>query len=634
MFELAGTVLVFFGSANLIATIQVCNYGRRSPVTRKPLTAWLIVYGGASATSALLLHFISIAQAVFITAGVLLSLTARRHFKDLHAEGFLSISTAVLSGVATLFWLACFSAVAEVDGLARFSLWMLTVTAVVLTPVYLLGSYLTQEVLCRVRWSQPQDRREDVFPEFKISVHVPCYAEPPDVVNVTLDALAHQRYSNFEVLVIDNNTKDEKLWHPVQRHCEELGSQFRFFHVDPLSGAKAGALNFALMHTDPQVDLIAVVDADYRADVSFLSSLVGYFADDQLAFVQTQHDYRDWENNGYLRGCYGEYRAMYASYMISRSERNAALTTGTMCLIRRQALESVGGWAEWCSTEDSELAIRLHAAGFSGIYLAETYGRGLIPEDFAGYKRQRFRWIYGPTQEFRRHWRLFLPKKWAAQSKLTPVQKVLFAYHGSRDLVTSAASLAMFIWIMILAIDLCLHPPAMSVPMVMIIFLTTSTLQTRIVTFGMLRCAAGFSWQQTCRAMLSEVALTGVAQSAGFSGWLTSAAPFLRTNKFRLSSNRTRAALSGLWEGVFGTITLAIAISVLVLREPGDGLILAVSFALFSCALSWLSAPLIALYADRCLQRSNYRSRHSRQVSPPNTKTDVFIRDETRPVSL
>jgi NhaP-type Na+/H+ or K+/H+ antiporter len=105
----------------------------------------------------------------------------------------------------------------------------------------------------------------------------------------------------------------------------------------------------------------------------------------------------------------------------------------------------------------------------------------------------------------------------------------------------------------------------------------------------------------------------------------------LRTNKFHLSSNRTRAALSGLWEGVFGTITLAIAISVLVLREPGDGLILAVSFALFSCALSWLSAPLIALYADRCLQRSNYRSR---QVSPPNTKMDVFIRGETRPGSL
>jgi len=49
--------------------------------------------------------------------------------------------------------------------------------------------------------------------------------------------------------------------------------------------------------------------------------------------------------------------------MVSYNERDAALTVRTMCLIRRTALEEAGGWAEWCVTEDSELALRIHALG-------------------------------------------------------------------------------------------------------------------------------------------------------------------------------------------------------------------------------------------------------------------------------
>lgn len=48
-------------------------------------------------------------------------------------------------------------------------------------------------------------------PARKVSVHVPCYAEPPEVVNATLDALARQDHDDFEVIVVDNNTKDESL---------------------------------------------------------------------------------------------------------------------------------------------------------------------------------------------------------------------------------------------------------------------------------------------------------------------------------------------------------------------------------------------------------------------------------------
>ncbi|WP_122744692.1 glycosyltransferase, partial [Pseudomonas viridiflava] len=70
----------------------------------------------------------------------------------------------------------------------------------------------------------------------KVSLHVPCYNEPSDMVILTLDALQRLDYPDFEVLVIDNNTQDPGVWKPVERHCHKLGTHFRFFHVDPLSG--------------------------------------------------------------------------------------------------------------------------------------------------------------------------------------------------------------------------------------------------------------------------------------------------------------------------------------------------------------------------------------------------------------
>lgn len=62
-----------------------------------------------------------------------------------------------------------------------------------------------------------------------VSVHVPAYNEPPELLKETLDGLAALDYPHFEVLVIDNNTKDPAVWEPVRDHCAILGNRFRFF---------------------------------------------------------------------------------------------------------------------------------------------------------------------------------------------------------------------------------------------------------------------------------------------------------------------------------------------------------------------------------------------------------------------
>ena len=123
----------------------------------------------------------------------------------------------------------------------------------------------------------------------KVSIHVPAYAEPPTMLIATLDALAQLDYPDFEVLVVDNNTRDESLWRPVQAHCRKLGPRFRFFHVDPLPGYKAGALNFALDQTAADAEVVAAIDADYVVRPEWLRDLVPAFANPRTGiWVTTQ----------------------------------------------------------------------------------------------------------------------------------------------------------------------------------------------------------------------------------------------------------------------------------------------------------------------------------------------------------
>jgi cellulose synthase/poly-beta-1,6-N-acetylglucosamine synthase-like glycosyltransferase len=88
------------------------------------------------------------------------------------------------------------------------------------------------------------------------------------------------------VLVIDNNTVGEDVWRPMETHCAALGGRFRFFHLPQWPGYKAGALNFALGRTSPEAEIIGVIDSDYQVSPDWLRSLVPYFRQEKVGFVQ------------------------------------------------------------------------------------------------------------------------------------------------------------------------------------------------------------------------------------------------------------------------------------------------------------------------------------------------------------
>ncbi|HYG12525.1 MAG TPA: glycosyltransferase [Methylophilaceae bacterium] len=264
------------------------------------------------------------------------------------------------------------------------------------------------EVMFKARWTRVFKRAEPVphDREIFVSVHLACYNEPPEMVIATIESLSRLDYRNFEVLVIDNNTKDEALWKPVEAYMAKMPDNFRFFHLPKWPGFKAGALNFALQQTDPRAEVIGVVDADYVVTRDWLAVLVPHFGDAEVAVVQAPQAHREWEHNFFRRMSNWEFEGFFRIGMHHRHERNALIQHGTMTLVRRHALVDVGGWSEWCICEDTELGLRLLELGYDLRYVDETFGRGLTPANFNALKSQRFRWAFGAMQILKHH----LPK--------------------------------------------------------------------------------------------------------------------------------------------------------------------------------------------------------------------------------
>ncbi len=264
------------------------------------------------------------------------------------------------------------------------------------------------EVMFKQKWRRiykravPVPTKDQLF----VSIHLACYNEPPEMVITTIESLVKLNYSNYEVLVIDNNTKDESKWKPVEAYIATLPENFKFFHLPKWPGFKAGALNFAIQQTNPSAQVVGVVDADYVVTPDWLSDLVPHFSEQKVAVVQAPQAHRDWQNHFFRRMSNWEFEGFFRIGMHHRHERNALIQHGTMTLVRYSALVSSGGWSEWCICEDTELGLRLLENGYELRYVDETFGRGLTAANFNALKSQRFRWAFGAMQILKHH----LPK--------------------------------------------------------------------------------------------------------------------------------------------------------------------------------------------------------------------------------
>ncbi|HEY9211932.1 MAG TPA: glycosyltransferase [Ancylobacter sp.] len=257
----------------------------------------------------------------------------------------------------------------------------------------------------------------------KVSIHIPAYKEPPEMLKQTLDGVARLDWPNLECLVIINNTPDPAYWEPIQAYCEELGERFKFINLPKVAGFKAGALRVAMEQTAPDAEIIGVIDADYVVAPNWLRDLVPTFEDPTVGIVQAPQDHRDANRSLMHEAMNTEYAGFFDIGMVQRNEHDAIVVHGTMCLIRRAAMVEAGDWSSDTICEDTDLGLSIVERGWKSHYTNTRYGWGLLPDDFASFKKQRHRWAYGGMQIVRKHWMRLLPNA----SRLSTAQRREFA---------------------------------------------------------------------------------------------------------------------------------------------------------------------------------------------------------------
>src|SRR5215510_5391712 len=422
----------------------------------------------------------------------------------------------------------------------------------------------------------------------KVSIHIPAYCEPPDMLKQTLDAVARLDYPNFECVVVINNTPDPAFWQPIEEHCRTLGERFKFVNDTNVRGFKAGALRLALAHTASDAEIIGVIDADYVVRPDWLKDLVPTFADPKVAMIQAPQDHRDGERSVMHHVMNAEYAGFFDIGMVQRNESNAIIVHGTMCLIRRAALEGVGGWSSDTIVEDTDLGLTVLEHGWQVHYTNRRYGHGLLPDTYEAFKKQRDRWAYGGLQIIRKHWRRLMP----GARGLTRDQKREFAlgwlnWLGAESVGVAVAILNLLWLPAILYFEIAIPDKILTVPIIVAFVVSLA----HFVMLYRLRVAIPVS-QMIGAAFAAMSVQWTVARAVGLGLWKDSL-PFRRTAKG--GATRRGPDFAAFWEGILAALLLIGAVLVVFTNYKQIRELNIFAGVLVIQSLPFLAAVLIAL---------------------------------------
>ena len=232
-----------------------------------------------------------------------------------------------------------------------------------------------------------------------VDVYIPTYNEPLDVVRDTVLAAQCIDYPSdkMNIYLLDDGKRRE-----FAVFAADVG--VGYITRNDNNHAKAGNLNHAMKLT--QGELITVFDCDHVATRIFLQATVGGFLKDpKLALVQTPHYFYSpdpFERNLSVgRNIPNEGSLFYGPIQQGNDNWNATFFCGSCAVIRRSALEEIGGFAVETVTEDAHTALKLQRRGWGSAFLDIPLAAGLAPERLVLHVIQRTRWARGMTLVFR-----------------------------------------------------------------------------------------------------------------------------------------------------------------------------------------------------------------------------------------
>src|SRR6266567_6221721 len=269
--------------------------------------------------------------------------------------------------------------------------------------ILFLGYFQTIWPLRRAPVALPDDERE--WPH--VDVLIPTYNEPLDVVRYTaLGALnIDWPADKLHVYILDDGRRKE-----FERFAFEAGIGYKIRPDN--KHAKAGNINRALARLDSP--FVAIFDCDHVPTRSFLQMTMGWFLrDKKLAMLQTPHHFYSpdpFERNlDQFRKIPNEGELFYGVVQDGNDFWNATFFCGSCAVLRRSALDQIGGIAVETVTEDAHTSLRMQMNGWNTAYINIPQAAGLATERLSGHVRQRIRWARGMIQVMRTDNPLFAP---------------------------------------------------------------------------------------------------------------------------------------------------------------------------------------------------------------------------------
>ncbi|HYG20856.1 MAG TPA: cellulose synthase family protein [Ohtaekwangia sp.] len=424
----------------------------------------------------------------------------------------------------------------------------------------LLYIFLFSMAQLHLTWLYIRERKKEhepvINPAFEpaVTIQLPVYNEKYVIARL-LEAVGALDYpkDKFDIQVLDDSTDEtSQIIAEALPALRSRGINIKHIRRPGREGFKAGALQFGL--PEASGDFIAIFDADFIPEPSFLRQTLPYLADPAVGVIQTRWAHI---NEGYSLLTQLQAFGLDAHFSIEQTARNAAGSfinfNGTGGVWRKNCIVQSGGWSADTLTEDLDLSYRAQLAGWKFKYVESIATLGELPVMMQSIKSQQYRWNKGGAETARKHLRKVL------RSNVPLMTKIHACFH----LLNSAV----FVGVLMAGI--------LSVPMLFI--LQRSAKYEWIFYLGLVLLAGFFSiaffyWTATRRFhhhalkkflqrfpafLIVSMGLSlhnGFAVLQGLAGFKT---PFVRTPKFNITGNQVRLNNNGYFKPVINVMTIA-----------------------------------------------------------------------------
>jgi cellulose synthase (UDP-forming) len=245
-------------------------------------------------------------------------------------------------------------------------------------------------------WSPTRHARPELLPGRTVDVFITTYDEPVELLRETVLCATAMRYPHKTYILDDGNRPEVKQLADVFG-CEYLARTER-------THAKAGNLNNALQHSSGE--FIVTLDADHVPAPDLIDQIVGFFRDEKIGAVQTAQNFYNLDSfqhriNWRSRLGWQQQELFFNVIQPGKDRFNAAFFCGSPAMIRRSALNEVGGFATETITEDMHTGMRLQKKKYKLLYYNRTLALGLAPQTYVGFATQWQRWGHGCMQVMR-----------------------------------------------------------------------------------------------------------------------------------------------------------------------------------------------------------------------------------------